>query len=150
MRKLFFLSLLFSVSVSVSFSQTKNTQIVADSSAASGSPTKEDVLNDTITIYNLSEVEVKPEFAGGMEKFYVFVANKYQMPDEVGLRGEVFLTFVVERDGSLTGIKVRRDIGFGTGNEAVRVLRLSQKWIPAELNRKKVRCAYSLSIPIAT
>lgn len=148
MRKLFFLSLLFSVSVS--FSQTKNTQIVADSSAASGSPTKEDVLNDTITIYNLSEVEVKPEFAGGMEKFYVFVANKYQMPDEVGLRGEVFLTFVVERDGSLTGIKVRRDIGFGTGNEAVRVLLLSQKWIPAELNRKKVRCAYSLSIPIAT
>lgn len=148
MRKLFFLPLLFSVSVS--FAQTKNTQIVADSSAASESSTQEAVLNDAITIYNLSEVGVKPEFAGGMENFYVFVANNYQMPDEEGLRGEVFLTFVVEKDGSLTDIKVRRDIGFGTGNEALRVLRSSQKWLPAELNRKKVRCSYSLSIPIST
>lgn len=166
MKKLFLLSLL--LYVSFSFGQTKKKEIVSDSTLVehnipivkeiydkgmtihSESPSQEAVVNDVITIYNPTEVEVKPEFNGGMENFYAFVSKNYKMPDEEGLRGKVFLTFIVESDGSLTDIKVRRDIGFGTGNEAVRVLKLSQKWNPAELNGKKVRCSYSLSIPVST
>ena len=45
------------------------------------------------------------------------------MPDEEGLNGKVFVSFVVEKDGSLTDIKVLRDIGYGTGKEAIRVLK---------------------------
>ncbi len=59
------------------------------------------------------------------------------------------MSFVVEKDGSLTDIKVVRDIGFGSGKEGERVLRKSPRWTPAEQNGKKVRCSYIIPIVIA-
>jgi protein TonB len=91
---------------------------------------------------------VKPDFPGGIEKFYKFVGNNYRTPEEEGLKGKVYVTFVVEKDGSLTDIKVVRDIGYGTGTEAVRVLKKCPKWNPGEQNGKKVRVQYSLPITI--
>ena len=99
-------------------------------------------------IYNTAGIEVKPDFPGGLEKFYKFVANNYRTPEEEGLKGKVFITFVVEKDGSLTDIKVIRDIGYGTGKEAIRVLKSSPRWNPGEQNGKKVRVLYSLPITI--
>jgi protein TonB len=106
-----------------------------------------DVVEDN-TIYNTAGIEVKPDFPGGLEKFYKYVGNNYKIPDEDGLKGKVFVTFVVEKDGTLTDIKVIRDIGFGTGKEAIRVLRNSPRWNPGEQNGKKVRVLYSLPITI--
>jgi protein TonB len=83
-----------------------------------------------------------------MDKFYSFIAKNYQTPEEEGLKGKVYVTFVVEKDGSLTDIKVLRDIGYGTGKEAVRVLNKSPRWSPGEQNGKKVRCTFSLPISI--
>ena len=100
------------------------------------------------TIYNTAGIEVKPDFPGGMEKFYKFVGNNYQTPEEEGLKGKVYVTFVVEKDGSLTDIKVIRDIGYGTGKEAIRVLNKCPKWTTGEQNGKKVRVLYSLPITI--
>ena len=99
-------------------------------------------------IYNTAGIEVKPDFPGGIEKFYKFVGNNYQTPEEEGLKGKVYVTFVVEKDGSLTDIKVIRDIGYGTGKEAIRVLKKCPKWTPGEQNGKKVRVLYSLPITI--
>ena len=107
-----------------------------------------DVVEEDNSIYNTAGIEVKPEFPGGLEKFYKFVANNYRTPEEDGLKGKVFVTFVVEKDGSLTDIKVIRDIGFGTGKEAIRVLKSSPRWNPGEQNGKKVRVLYSLPITI--
>ncbi|HEY0045435.1 MAG TPA: energy transducer TonB [Flavobacterium sp.] len=101
-------------------------------------------------VYNTAGIEVKPEFPGGLEKFYKYVMNNYRAPEEAGLNGKVFVTFVVEKDGSLTDIKVIRDIGFGTGTEAIRVLKKSPRWNPGEQNGKKVRVLYSLPITIKT
>ena len=106
-----------------------------------------DVVDDN-NIYNTAGIEVKPDFPGGMEKFYKYVGNNYRTPEEEGLKGKVYVTFVVEKDGSLTDIKVVRDIGFGTGKEAVRVLQKCPKWNPGEQNGKKVRVLYSLPITI--
>jgi len=106
-----------------------------------------DVVDDN-NIYNTAGIEVKPDFPGGMEKFYKYVGNNYRTPEEEGLKGKVYVTFVVEKDGSLTDIKVIRDIGFGTGKEAVRVLQKCPKWNPGEQNGKKVRVLYSLPITI--
>lgn len=99
-------------------------------------------------IYNTAGIEVKPDFPGGIEKFYKFVGSNYQTPEEEGLKGKVYVTFVVEKDGSLTDIKVIRDIGYGTGKEAIRVLKKCPKWTPGEQNGKKVRVLYSLPITI--
>ncbi len=100
------------------------------------------------TIYNTAGIEVKPEFLGGMDKFYKFIAENFKTPNTAGLKGKIYVTFVVEKDGSLTDIKVLRDIGYGTGKEAIRVLKLCPKWLPGEQDGKKVRCTYSLPISI--
>ncbi len=107
-----------------------------------------DVVEEDNSIYNTAGIEVKPDFPGGIEKFYKFVGKNYQVPEEEGLKGKVFVSFVVEKDGSLTDIKVIRDIGYGTGKEAIRVLRSCPRWNPGEQNGKKVRVLYSLPINI--
>lgn len=106
------------------------------------------VVEEDNTVYNTAGIEVKPEFPGGMEKFYSYIGKNYQTPDEEGLNGKVYVSFVVEKDGSLTDIKVLRDIGYGTGKEAIRVLNKCPRWSPGEQNGKKVRCTYSLPINI--
>jgi protein TonB len=106
------------------------------------------VVEEDNTVYNTAGIEVKPDFPGGMDKFNQFVAKNYQTPEEEGLKGKVYVTFVVEKDGSLTDIKVLRDIGYGTGKEAIRVLNKCPKWTPGEQNGKKVRCTFSLPISI--
>ena len=70
------------------------------------------------------------------------LGNNFTPPDEPGLKGKVTVSFVVEKDGSLTDIKVLKDIGYGSGREAERVMRKSPKWTPAEQNGRKVRCAF--------
>ena len=60
-----------------------------------------DVVEDT-NIYSSAGIEVKPDFPGGIEKFYKYVGNNYRAPEEEGLKGKVYVTFVVEKDGSLT------------------------------------------------
>lgn len=109
-----------------------------------------EVVEEDNNIYNSAGIEVKPEFPGGLGKFYGFVKSNYNTPEEEGLKGKVIVSFVVEKDGSLTDIKVLRDIGYGTGAEAIRVLKKCPRWTPAEQNGKKVRCSYQLPISIAS
>lgn len=106
------------------------------------------VVEEDNSVYNTAGIEVKPDFPGGMEKFNAFVAKNYQAPEEEGLKGKVYVSFVVEKDGSLTDIKVLRDIGYGTGKEAIRVLNKCPRWSAGEQNGKKVRCTFSLPISI--
>jgi protein TonB len=168
MKKLFFL--FFVLFISFSFGQTKKKVIVTHCPEVkdtirivkvnTGNFNDDDLTINPLnsiqaviseeenTIYNAAGIEVKPEFPGGIQNFYAFVGKNYKMPDEVGLNGKVYVSFVVEKDGSLTNIKVLRDIGYGTGKEAVRVLQFSPKWNPGEQNGKKVRCSYSLPISL--
>lgn len=112
-------------------------------------PKQAEVTEDN-TIYNSAGIEVKPEFPGGIQKWYSFLKNNFQAPDEPGLKGKVIVSFVVEKDGSLTDIKVLRDIGFGTGKEAERVLKKGPRWTPAEQNGKKVRCSFIQTFSVET
>ena len=99
-------------------------------------------------IYNIAGVESKPDFPGGLKEFYSYIGKNFRLPDVKGLAGKVFVSFVIEKDGSVTDIKVIRDIGYGTKEEAIRVLQNSPKWIPGEQNGKKVRVLYGLPISI--
>ena len=94
-------------------------------------------------------VEIQPQPPGGMAAFLKFVGSTYQYPAQAeaqGVSGRVILTFVVERDGSLTDIKVIRDLKYGTGEEAVRVLKRAKKWSPGIQNGRPVRVQYTLPI----
>jgi protein TonB len=106
------------------------------------------VSNDKV--YSTNGVDVKPEFPGGVTEFYRYIANNYKLPKVKKLVGKVYVSYVVEKDGSIDEVKVLKDIGYGTGEEAIRVLNNSPKWIPAEQNGEKVRCSYTLPIAIDT
>lgn len=113
-----------------------------------GNGPKDVVEAEDNTIYNSAGIAVKPEFPGGIEKFYKYVGKNFNVPEVEGLKGKIFVTFVVEKDGSLTDIKVLRDVGYGTDKEALRVLKNSPRWVPGEQNGKKIRVLYSLPITI--
>jgi protein TonB len=61
----------------------------------------------------------------------------------------ILVSFVVEKDGSMTDIQVKRDPGYGLGKEAIRVLKsLKTKWVPGMIGTKPVRTSYSLPITV--
>ena len=68
------------------------------------------------------------------------------MAKELNIQGKVFLTFVAGKDGSLTDLRVIRGIGGGCDEEALRVLKLSPKWIPGKLYGVPVRVQYTMPI----
>lgn len=100
------------------------------------------------TIYDFKEVDIKPEYPGGIEAFYKFIAKNFKVPEEEGLNGKIITTFVIEIDGSIADIKVLQDIGYGSGSEVYKVLTMSEKWIPAKLNDIPVRVLYQFPITI--
>lgn len=109
---------------------------------------QEKVVKNIDTIYSFKELDVKPEFPGGINEFYIFIGRNYKTPLNKGLNGTVFTSFIIEKDGEVTDIKVSKDIGYGSGEEAIRVLKLCQKWKPGEKNGQKVRCLFGLPILI--
>jgi protein TonB len=104
------------------------------------------IIDDENKIY--TAVEVRPDFPGGMTKFYEYVAKNYRVPEGEEINGRIMVQFVVEKDGSLTDIKVVRDLGYGTGKEAERMLKKSPKWKPGIQNGRPVRVYYTLPIII--
>ena len=106
---------------------------------------------DVNTIYNIAGVEVKPEFPGGNDKLTTYFSKYFQYSDEMKeaeLRGKIFASFLVERDGSITDIKIIRGLGYGTEKAALDVLKKMPRWNPGEQNGKKVRCSYIVPITI--
>ena len=94
-------------------------------------------------------VESMPEFPGGEAALYKFLAEniKYpQMAKESGIQGRVFVTFVVERDGRVTDVRVLRGIGGGCDEEAIRVVSDMPKWAPGKQRGKPVRVQYNLPV----
>ncbi len=96
-----------------------------------------------------SSAEVSPAFPGGQDKFFEFLRENIRYPDamsKANATGRVIVQFVVEKDGSLSGIQVTHDAGYGSGQEAVRVLASSPKWIPGSQKGKPVRVMYTVPI----
>lgn len=94
-------------------------------------------------------VEEDPEFPGGMEALYRYLASNIKYPENAKkerIQGKVYVSFVIEKDGSVSNIKVLRDIGGGCGEEAVRVVKQMPKWKPGRQRGKRVRTQYNLPI----
>jgi TonB family protein len=94
-------------------------------------------------------VEASPEYPGGMNNMMQFITNNFQYPQidlENGIQGRVYVSFVVERDGSLSTIKVLRGVSETLDAEAIRIIKLMPNWIPGEQAGKTVRVKYTLPI----
>ena len=94
--------------------------------------------------------EEMPKFQGGdLMKFRSWVQGKLKYPQiaqENGISGKVTLTFVIERDGSLTNIQVMQSPDRSLADEAVRVLQSSPKWTPGKQRNSPVRVRYTLPV----
>ena len=98
-------------------------------------------------------IDIAPIPPGGIQSFLKFIGRTYQYPagaEAAKVQDRVIVTFVVEKDGNLTDVKLVKDLGYGTGEEAIRVIRKSEKWEPGYNNGKAVRVQYTLPIVLAT
>ena len=92
-------------------------------------------------------VEDMPSFPGGNVSKWIAKNVKYPvLAMENGIQGKVFIQFVIERDGSITDVKVARGVDASLDKEAVRVVQSMPKWKPGKQRGKPVRVAYTLPI----
>ena len=94
-------------------------------------------------------VEQMPSFPGGDAALMAYLSKNIKYPvvaEENGIQGRVIATFVVERDGSITDVKVVKSVDPSLDKEAIRVLKSMPKWIPGKQNGSAVRVKYTVPV----
>ena len=112
-----------------------------------GDPTKAKT-GTTFRTDTVAPVDVQPEYPGGLQAFYTFVNKNFKPPKvKENMAVRIMVTFVIETDGSMSNFVVTRDLGFGLGDEAIRVLKLvKEKWTPGMTGGKPARASFALPI----
>ena len=110
--------------------------------------TEEEVVEEEAIPFQL--VEEKPSFQGGdANQFSKWVNSKLEYPEiakENGVQGRVTLQFTVEKDGSVTKVKVLRGVDPSLDKEAVRVVSMSPKWKPGKQRDRAVPVTYTFPV----
>ena len=94
-------------------------------------------------------VEQMPAFPGGMQELMVYLGKNIKYPtiaQENGTQGRVIIQFVVERDGTISDVRVARGVDPYLDKEAVRVVKSMPKWIPGKQNGKAVRVKFTVPV----
>jgi len=100
-------------------------------------------------VYIAAGVDEYPEFTGGMKAWAKYMERNLKYPyraQEEGVQGKVFVSFVVEKDGSITDVQVLKGIGFGCDEEAMKVIKKSPMWKPGKNKGVPVRVRYNMPI----
>ncbi len=97
-----------------------------------------------------ANLDYLPEYPGGIIKFREYIANNFEKRELDGVATvKVLMSFVIEKDGSMSDIKVLRNPGYGLDVEAIRVLKsLKTKWKPGLKDGQKMRTQYNLPITV--
>lgn len=98
---------------------------------------------------SFATIEVLPQFPGGQAGWGKFLSENINYPAKAikeKIAGRVVLTFIVEKSGELSNIKLIRGIGGGCDEEAMRVLKMSPPWKPGYQNGRPVRVIYTMPI----
>jgi len=115
-----------------------------DETTAKQAPETHDAPN---TVFNV--VETMPEFPGGNDGRHQYLASALTYPEEAkkaGITGTVYITFVVEADGSISDAKVLRGIGHGCDEAALEAVRNMPEWKPGMQRGKAVRVQFNMPI----
>lgn len=92
---------------------------------------------------------VDPEFPGGIDSLYVYLCHNLSYPAEAheqGLTGKVYVSFVVERDGSVADVKILKDIGGGCGEAVVEAVKNMPRWTPGRIGGKPAPVTFTLPV----
>lgn len=101
------------------------------------------------TVYDTGGVELYPEFEGGMGAWAKFIQRNLRYPEmamEREIEGKVFVSFVVEKDGTISNVNIVKGIGGGCDEEAIRVIRKSPRWRPGMQHNLPVRVRYNMPL----
>jgi len=112
-------------------------------------PSKGTVVEAKVEEQIFTVVEQNPEFPGGISEMYKFLGKNIKYPSvasRANVSGKVFLTFVVNTDGSIQNVGVLKGLGFGCDEEATRVVKTMPKWKPGKQSGRPVRVKYNLPI----
>lgn len=93
--------------------------------------------------------ERQPSYPGGEQALFQHISKNIVYPKkalENNIQGSVILSFVVNRDGSVSNIEILKDLGAGCGAEAVRVAQLMEPWVPGYFDDQPVKVRYSLPL----
>lgn len=108
-----------------------------------------DCTNSTGTSAIFTIVEENPSFPTGQSALFKYLADNIKYPAAAKantIEGSVYVGFVVETGGCLTNVQIKRGIGYGCDEEAIRVIQSMPKWISGKQQGKPVRVAYTLPI----
>ena len=105
---------------------------------------------DTTTDDKVYDVcEQMPTYEGGDAALLKYLGENWKLPDEYkerGIQGRMVVGFIVEKDGSLTNVKVLRAVDRALDAEALRVVMGMPKWIPGRQNEQRVRVKYNVPV----
>ena len=108
---------------------------------------KEPLITSPLSYDKLTEPTM-PKYPGGTEKMFEFIADNLRWPEDDGscIQGRVIISFIVEKDGSLTDVKVEKGVDPSFDKEAVRVVKTMPKWEPGMWRGKPTRVNYCIPI----
>ncbi|MEO8068856.1 MAG: TonB family protein [Flavobacteriales bacterium] len=135
------------------------TQLDLDSTLAS-TETQEGVKEDEApppveednTTYGYGMVEENATFPGGEKGLFAYLDKNVQYPameQDAGIQGRVFVEFVVDKDGSVLNVALKKGLSPGLDKEALRVVKAMPKWAPAKMGGRPVKQLYRLPILFA-
>ena len=118
-------------------------------------PSKEEISHEGTaskseeTIYDSNDVEEKPQYPGGQEALWKFISQNLSYPavaQENGVQGKVVVSFVVEANGVLSDIEIKRGVDPSLDREALRIVRAMPRWKPGKIKGVPVRVKQSIPI----
>ncbi|MBF6642472.1 energy transducer TonB [Flavobacterium sp. J49] len=133
-------------------SEGNGTGTIPTTSGSEGGSSIIDEVPSGTGVETTNNLDVLPKYPGGIEKFYEYVVRRFERPeiDEDGnVTMSVMMSFVIEKDGTLTDIKAIRSTNYQLEKEAIRLLKASKvKWEPGIKNGKPVRTLFMLPIKV--
>lgn len=100
-------------------------------------------------VFNFQSMTNPPTYPGGMDSFYKQIASNLSYPKEAAekkIEGSVLMSFIVEKDGTVSEVKVTRKLGFGLDEEAIKAVKTSKKWNPGTQDGRPVRVKYNIPV----
>ena len=94
-------------------------------------------------------VEVMPQYPGGQTAMLKYIMENIKYPKQAmkeGIQGRVTVSFIVEKDGRVSNVRLLRSVQSALDKEAVRVVKSMPKWSPGKQNGKPVRVRFNLPV----
>lgn len=134
---------------SASTQQAYNADATANKPDSSSPETETEPTNTSNAAAEQRTDQPYPSFPGGAQALITFLQNNIKYPticEEAGIQGRVVVSFFVEPDGSLSDISIVKSVAPALDNEAIRLVNIMPKWIPAYKDGEKVRMKFAIPI----